>query len=33
MTGMNDLSFLEKPYSADTLRHSIHRVLQKAAGL
>ncbi|HKX63642.1 MAG TPA: PAS domain S-box protein, partial [Verrucomicrobiae bacterium] len=33
MTGMNDLSFLEKPYSADTLRHSIHRVLQKASGL
>jgi PAS domain S-box-containing protein len=33
LTGMDDLSFLEKPYSADTLRHSIHSVLQRVRGI
>jgi PAS domain S-box-containing protein len=33
LTGLDDLAFLEKPYSADTLRHSIHRVLQKVRSI
>jgi PAS domain S-box-containing protein len=31
LTGLNDLEFLPKPYTADTLSHCVHRTVYRAA--